>query len=258
MRIQPHQERETSSELGLKLDEVQARYGQIQAELESGGPKSLAYAIRQRFETQLRHKKSRVPKDIPACICLNFGSFTSPKYEELCKQKNRPMYHLAAFQVMKGVLDSYMHRAIAPHNVAFHDPEMNDEDKMFLETILGYRTIRTENVKNWIKHDIFAYIPCATFEYIHSLILEDWPAVFVGVDFEEWPEQLKSKPEHDAVKKTKLEVELATKMKIFRESFKAYSEITCRQKLLVMKESYLFPTVTAYCKIVSGKADPQD
>ena len=84
-----------------------------------------------------------------------------------------------------------MDRAIAPHNVAFHDPEMNEEDEMFLETILGYRTIRTENVKNWIKHDIFAYIPCATFEYIHSLILEDWPAVFVGVDFEEWPEYLK-------------------------------------------------------------------
>ncbi|KAL9632877.1 MAG: hypothetical protein Q9204_003624, partial [Flavoplaca sp. TL-2023a] len=67
-----------------------------------------------------------------------------------------------------------------------------------------------------------------------------------------------SKPENDAATKAKLEGELATKMKIFRESFKAYAEITCRQKLLVMKESYLFPTVTAYCKIVSGKADPQD
>lgn len=89
---------------GLKLDQVQARYGQIQAELESGGPSSLAFAIRQRFETQLRHKRSRVPKKMVGCVCLNFGSFNSPKYEELCKQKNRPMYHLAAFGIMKGVL----------------------------------------------------------------------------------------------------------------------------------------------------------
>ncbi|KAI4253477.1 MAG: hypothetical protein L6R42_007570 [Xanthoria sp. 1 TBL-2021] len=105
---------ETTSEIenapaGLKLDQIQARYGQIQEELHAGGVDSMAYTIEQRFGHQLA--KSRAPEQMAGCVCINFGSFTSPKYEELCKQKNRPMFHLAAFELFKKQLGKIAHVA---------------------------------------------------------------------------------------------------------------------------------------------------
>lgn len=79
---------------------------------------------------------------------------------------------------------------IASNNVLFHDPEMNEEDVKFLETVQGYRVMRNLDMGWMIRRDVFVYTPCATFDHIEKMIRVDWPAVFVGVDYKGWPETL--------------------------------------------------------------------
>lgn len=86
---------------GLKLDQVEARYGQVQRELEDGDD-SFKYQIQKQFGNQLN--ASKVPKDIRKCVCTSLGSFTTTKYKDECGQANRPMYRLAAFEYMLSIL----------------------------------------------------------------------------------------------------------------------------------------------------------
>ncbi|KAI4253476.1 MAG: hypothetical protein L6R42_007569 [Xanthoria sp. 1 TBL-2021] len=141
---------------------------------------------------------------------------------------------------------------IASNNVLFHDPEMNEEDVKFLETVQGYRVMRNLDMGWMIRRDVFVYTPCATFDHIEKMIRVDWPAVFVGVDYKGWPETLEPKEEYDDAKNEKLRAERQGKRKIYREVFGAYFATLTSQELLVMKESYQFPTVTAYCTRISG------
>ena len=194
---------------GFKLlDQIQGRYGQIRNELEAGGTDSLAYEIKLNFANQL--SLSRVPKTMRHCLCVNFGSFTSPIYGEVCKQKNRPMYHLAAFELSKAALgklslppsqqsyskelmsmkDDYLDAPIPSREVLFHDSEMNEQDENFLHMTPGYSVIPNLDFDFLVHRDVFVYAPCATFEWIRKLVSQGGPSVFVGVDFEGWPEAL--------------------------------------------------------------------
>ncbi|KAI4208774.1 MAG: hypothetical protein LQ349_009643 [Xanthoria aureola] len=193
MRIQPHLELETiiqreNAPPGLKLDQMQGRYGQIKDELEAGGEDSLANTIKKAFADQL--SKSRVPKTMRHCLCVNFGSFTSLTYGKVCKQKNRPMYHLAAFELFKQTLDEYLDEPIPSRKVLFHDPEMNEDDENFLHMTPEYLVIPNLDFEFLVHRDVFVYAPCATFEWIVKLVSEGGPSVFVGVDFKDWPEAL--------------------------------------------------------------------
>ncbi|KAL8911885.1 MAG: hypothetical protein Q9171_003012 [Xanthocarpia ochracea] len=93
-----------------KVDALQDRYKQIQGELEEF---DLAKKLRFSLTEHLEHGKSRVPK-IPSCICTSLGSFSATKYAERDGQPNRPMYQLAAFEIMKEALGKTFYPKIKP------------------------------------------------------------------------------------------------------------------------------------------------
>ena len=88
-----------------KVDALQKRYQQIQVELEEFDP---AEKLRVSFTQHLEHGKSRVPK-ISKCICTSLESFSAAQYAEQDGQPNRPMYQLAAFEIMKEALGKTLH-----------------------------------------------------------------------------------------------------------------------------------------------------
>ncbi|KAL8820877.1 MAG: hypothetical protein Q9223_000997 [Gallowayella weberi] len=170
---------------GLKQEDIQARYGDIQKELEAGGSNSIAQRLRYAFGVLL--SKSNVD-NISKCICTSLGSFTATKYVEKDKQPNRPLYQLFAFEIMKMALEDHLRKKI--DLVRFQDPEMNNMDKLFLQT-LGYEVIDHPRAWEEVARDVFVYTPGAPFVHVRDMLHHAHPAVYVGVDLEQWLESKK-------------------------------------------------------------------
>ncbi|KAL8786212.1 MAG: hypothetical protein Q9213_002900 [Squamulea squamosa] len=166
---------------GLRKEQVQARYRQVQEELDKDGiPEQLAI----KFES---HLVNSAVHNIDRCVCTSLGSFTSTKYAEEDEQPNRPMYQLAAFETMKKSLEKYLKKTIEV--VRFQDPEMNQLDISFLEA-RGYKVTEHPQALNEIARDVFVYTPGASYVHVRD-VLHFRPAVYVGVDLERWIEAKK-------------------------------------------------------------------
>ncbi|KAL8757879.1 MAG: hypothetical protein Q9199_001888 [Rusavskia elegans] len=251
MRIRPEQKLDTSTDIasapeGLKLDQISARYGQVLRELEEGDESSFKYQIQYQFGNKLR--TSKVPKDISKCLCTSLGSFTTNKYKDEYNQANRPMYQLAAFEYMKTILEGYTGINIESKNVMIQDPEMNDVDKQWLETVKEYKVINDPQAIQEVDTNVFVYTPCAWFSHVRSLFSSRVPKLYVGVNVAKWITHMQPKDEYN--NRGTLNDELRNNADAYQNVHDTYVvpflNNTTSEDILIMKDTYKWPRVTAY------------
>ncbi|KAI4102114.1 MAG: hypothetical protein LQ339_004788 [Xanthoria mediterranea] len=223
MRIRPEQDLDATDNIahappGLKLDQVEARYGQVQRELEDGDD-SFKYQIQKQFGNQLN--ASKVPKNIRKCVCTSLGSFTTNKYKDECGQANRPM---------------------------FQDPEMNNVDEQWLVALKGYTVIKEPQATQEIDINVSFYTPCAYFSHVRSLFSITAPRLYVGVNLKKWITAMQPKPEYD--NRGTLNDELRNRAAEFQNIHNTYvvPYVNCTNSydILIRKDTFEYPRVRAY------------
>lgn len=75
---------------------------------------------------------------------------------------------------------------IESKNVMIQDPEMNDVDKQWLETIKEYKVIEDPQATQEVDTSVFVYTPCAWFSHVRSLFSSRVPKLYVGVNVAKW------------------------------------------------------------------------
>ncbi len=88
----------TEPEPNITQNHIQAKYQEIKHELDKDG---IVAQLATAFEALLAQSKV---DHISKCLCTSLGSLTSEKYVKIDGQPNRPMYQLAAFEIMKASL----------------------------------------------------------------------------------------------------------------------------------------------------------
>ncbi|KAL8798388.1 MAG: hypothetical protein Q9182_006711 [Xanthomendoza sp. 2 TL-2023] len=165
--------------LTLTQEDLRTQYREIQEELHAGDSKSVAKRLSDDFRELL--SKSNVD-NISKCICTSLGSFTVPDgIEEF--NGNRPLYQLAAFEIMKLVLEDHLKKKIKL--TRFQDLAMNNMDIDFLQN-LGYEVIEHPQALEEVARDVFVYMPVALYEHMRDIFHRTYPAVYVGDDLKEY------------------------------------------------------------------------
>ncbi|KAL9628983.1 MAG: hypothetical protein Q9204_005538 [Flavoplaca sp. TL-2023a] len=163
----------------LTQNHIQAKYQEIKHELDKDG---IAAPLATAFEALLAQSEV---DHTSKCLCTSLGFFTSEKYAKIDGQPNRPMYQLAAFEIMKASLEKHLKKKVS--SVLVQDPEMNDLDKTFLRD-LGYEVIEHPQALDEVARNVSVFTPGALFAHVRDLFDEFWPAVYVGVDLVQWIE----------------------------------------------------------------------
>ncbi|KAL9634286.1 MAG: hypothetical protein Q9204_003060 [Flavoplaca sp. TL-2023a] len=227
----------TEPEPNITQNHIQAKSQEIKHELDKDG---IAAQLATAFEALLVQSKV---DHISKCLCTSLGSFTSEKYAKIDGQPNRPMYQLAAFEIMKASLEKHLKKKVS--SVRVQDPEMNDLDKTFLRN-LGYEVIEHPQALNEVARNVFVFTPGALFAHVRDLFDEFWPAVYVGTDLVQWIESKKPNEKYDAKTNVLLEEYWPDEKRIYNRWIALYVENTMSRKLVIMNEKYPSPSVVAY------------
>ncbi|KAL8834122.1 MAG: hypothetical protein Q9176_007651 [Flavoplaca citrina] len=222
-------------EPNLTQEQIEARYQLVKHELDKDG---VTTQLATAFEALLAHSKV---DHISKCLCTSLGSFTSEKYAKIDGQPNRPMYQLAAFEIMKATLEKHLKKKAS--SVRVQDPEMNDLDKIFLRN-LGYEVIEHPQALDEVARNVFVFTPGALFAHVRDLFDEFWPAVYVGTDLVQWIESKNEK--YDAKTNELLKEYWPDEKKVYDRWIAPYVDVTTSRKLVIMNEKYPSPTAMAY------------
>ncbi|KAL8880756.1 MAG: hypothetical protein Q9198_001898 [Flavoplaca austrocitrina] len=224
-------------EPSLTQEQIEARYQQVKHELDKDG---VTTQLATAFEALLAQSEV---DHISKCLCTSLGSLTSEKYVKIDGQPNRPMYQLAAFEIMKASLENHLKKIIP--SVRVQDPEMNNLDKIFLRN-LSYEVIEHPQALEEVARNIFVFTPGALFVHVRDLFDEFWPAIYVGVDLVQWIESKKPNEKYEAKTNELLKEDWPEEKKVYDRWIAPYVDVTTSRKLVIMNEKYPSPTVMAY------------
>ncbi|KAL8698921.1 MAG: hypothetical protein Q9201_006305 [Fulgogasparrea decipioides] len=167
------------------------------------------------------------------------------------KQPGPPVYQLAAFEIMKGVLgksqkteygstadpsDESQNSLIS--EVCFQDPAMNELDREFLE-LRGYRIIEHPQVFDLISPRTFLYAPHAVFSHIRDILKHSHPALYVGNDLKAYKDLIRPNENDSPAERKFLELHFDEYNEICTDLEPFVSLTECSQDLSIMEGSTL-------------------
>ncbi|KAL8651002.1 MAG: hypothetical protein Q9226_004905 [Calogaya cf. arnoldii] len=226
---------------GLTLERIEKRYNEVKEELNQEGTTN---QLQNAFMSLLA---TSVVGNINKCVCTSLGSFTAEKFAEEDGQPNRPMYQLAAFEILKGCLEKHPKEKKKINAVRIQEPEMNSLDIAFVRS-LGYEVIEDNRALEELARDVFLFTPGAEFAHVRDLFhkFDRLPAVYAGVDLVGWLESMKPHEKDDPKRYATLKEFLPENEDEYNKLYAPYIGVTTSQKLLIMNDKYPLPSVVAY------------
>ncbi|KAL8849044.1 MAG: hypothetical protein Q9221_005942 [Calogaya cf. arnoldii] len=212
---------------GLTLEKIEKRYNEVKEELNQHGTTN---QLQNAFMSLLA---TSVVGNINKCVCTSLGSFTAEKFAEEDGQPNRPMYQLAAFEIMKGCLENHPKEKKKINVVRIQEPKMNSLDIAFVRS-LGYEVIEDPGAREEMARDVFLFTPGAEFAHIQDLF--DWCR---------WIESMRPHEKDEPELYALLKELLPDNEKEYDDLYAPYIGNTTSQKLLIMNDKYPLPSVVA-------------